>query len=359
MRIVLRALALIVTAGVLFLPALVALAPDDGDRLGPRSRTHLGLHRQLCRDGRRRPGGAGADHHRVPERVGTASSGSGTSPIRPTSTCGSIPKSIKVGLDGKSVPYDLQWQRGRHFRVAKIGDPDSYVSSGTHVYTITYRIDGALAPSTAGPGTFASSSWTDKQPAQSVFYWNVVAQGWQMDIDKSTVNITLPAKSGKVQCTSSFDGSGTCDIGGAGTDKVTIRTGHLSPRTPVTVRIGLPIETPDRVTVPWPVAADRALGTSTSKLGIVLAITLACLAVGYYLDRRSREQEPGTPVMYEPPPGLGPVQTAYVMTETVPSRGLVSTLLYQAEQGLTTLTDNGGKSWTITGVGDAAAWAQD
>ncbi len=36
----------------------------------------------------------------------------------------------------------------------------------------------------------------------------------------------------------------------------------------------------------------------------------------------------------------------------------MATLLYQAEQGLTTLTDNGSKSWTITGVGDAEAWAK-
>jgi len=357
MRILLRALALLVAAGLLFIPALAGLLPTDSTTVGPdpvrisdytadyvvTAEGDLVAKEQITTEF---PGG----RHGIFRFWPMADPSDKNVRL--------IPKDVTVRLDGGSVPFDMQWQKGRQFRVAKIGDPDSFVTPGTHVYTITYRIDGALAPSTAGPGTFASSSWTDKQPAQSVFYWNVVGQGWQMDIDKSTINIALPADSGKVQCTSSFDGSGTCDISGAGTDKVTIKTDHLSPRTPVTVRIGLPIETPDRVTVPWPVAADRALGTSTSKLGIVLAIALGAMAFGYYLDRRSREETPGQPVMYEPPPGLGPVQTAYVTTERTPGRSLVATLLYQAEQGLTTLTDNGSKSWTITGVGDADAWAK-
>src|SRR5215213_9977107 len=257
MRIFLRVLALVVTAVVLFIPAAAALVPTTQTVSGPdpvRISDYTADY-VVTADGDL------AAVEKVtaefpPGRHGIFRFWDVTDPSDKQIRL--EPKGIKVQLDGGSVPFDLQWQKGRHFRVAKIGDPDSFVEPGTHVYTITYKIDGALAPSTAGPGTFASSSWTDEQPAQSVFYWNVVAQGWQMDIDKSTVHITLPAESGKVQCTSSFDGSGTCDITGAGTDQVTIRTDHLSPRTPVTVRIGLPIKTPDRVTVPWPVAADRA-----------------------------------------------------------------------------------------------------
>ena len=144
---------------------------------------------------------------------------------------------------------------------------------------------------------------------------------------------------------------------GAGTDNVTISTGPLAPRTPVTVRIGLPQPVPDRVTVPWPIAYDRVFGRSVPVFVTLLGLAAAALAFGYALDRKAREPEPGFPVTYEPPKGLGPVQTAYITTETVPTRGLVSTLLYQAEQGLTTLTENGSKSWTITGKGDEKAWA--
>ena len=57
------------------------------------------------------------------------------------------------------------------------------------------------------------------------------------------------------------------------------------------------------------------------------------------------------------PPGLGPVQTAYLTTEQVPENALVSTLLYQAERGLTSLSHDEDEAWSITGIGDAQAWA--
>jgi hypothetical protein len=269
------------------------------------------------------------------------------------------PRQIKVQLDGRSVPVELSWQKGTRLRVAKIGDPDATVSPGTHTYTITYRIDGVLSPTTVGNDSASSSSWADDRPSESVFYWNVVAQGWQMNIDRATIRMTLPAASGQVQCTTGFGNAGLdpCTIGGAGTDTVTVTTGALPARTPVTVRIGVPVPTPDRVTAPWGIEADGSLGRSRTALAIVLLVTLALTGLGYALDRRSREKEPGLPVTYEPPPGLGPVQTAYLTTEEVPASALVATLLYQAERALTTLSHDDDGTWTITGVGDAAAWA--
>lgn len=53
------------------------------------------------------------------------------------------------------------WEKDRRCRVAKIGDPNSYVGVGSHTYEISYRVDGALSPTGAGRGTFASSSWSD------------------------------------------------------------------------------------------------------------------------------------------------------------------------------------------------------
>ncbi|MGB9011687.1 MAG: DUF2207 domain-containing protein, partial [Aeromicrobium sp.] len=198
------------------------------------------------------------------------------------------PRNIEVSLDGQDEPFELLWENGRRFRVAKIGDADRYVSSGTHVYTISYRIEGALSPATAGQGAFASTSWTDEQPAQSVYYWNVVAPGWGMTMDRSTVTINLPEKSGKVQCTTGFgtavSPSGTCEISGGGTPTVTVETGALAARTPVTVRVGLPVKTPDRHTVPWPIGVDRALGRSLPAVVIVALVTVAAVAAGYVLD---------------------------------------------------------------------------
>ncbi|KQX75683.1 DUF2207 domain-containing protein [Aeromicrobium sp. Root472D3] len=270
------------------------------------------------------------------------------------------PEQVRVELDGRDVPFELSWEQGRRLRVAKIGDPDTTVSAGTHTYTISYLIDGVLSPTTAGNGTSGSSSWADDSPSRSVFYWNVVAQGWQMAIEKATIRLTLPGASEQVQCVTGYGttGLGPCSVEGAGTDGVTLTTGSVPPRTPVTVRVALPVPAPDQVTVPWSVRADGTLGRSRTALLVVLALTAALAAGGYVLDRRSREDPPGLPVTYEPPPGLGPVQTAYLTTEDVPDRGLVATLLHQAEQGLTTLSHDDDGTWTVTGVGDDEAWSR-
>ena len=70
--------------------------------------------------------------------AGTASSGTGTSPTRTTRGCGRQPEVTSILLDGEPVPYQMLWEGGERFRVAKIGDPDQYLSYGTHVFEIRY-----------------------------------------------------------------------------------------------------------------------------------------------------------------------------------------------------------------------------
>lgn len=69
-----------------------------------------------------------------------------------------VPEVSDISLDGDPVPYQLLWQNNDRFLVAKIGDPNSYVSPGTHVYRIRYRITGTLDPGSTGDNRdFASS----------------------------------------------------------------------------------------------------------------------------------------------------------------------------------------------------------
>ena len=55
-----------------------------------------------------------------------------------------------VLLDGERVPYQMLWEDGQRFRVAKIGDPDRTLSAGTHVFEIRYTIPGVLDPGDTG-----------------------------------------------------------------------------------------------------------------------------------------------------------------------------------------------------------------
>ena len=69
------------------------------------------------------------------------------------------PEVTSVLLDGHPEPYQMLWEDGERFRVAKIGDPDTTLSYGTHVFEIRYTIPGVLDPGDTGAGQrFAEST---------------------------------------------------------------------------------------------------------------------------------------------------------------------------------------------------------
>ena len=51
-----------------------------------------------------------------------------------------VPGITSVMLDGDPAPYRMLWTEGKRFRVAKVGDPDKYLSFGRHVFEIRYSI---------------------------------------------------------------------------------------------------------------------------------------------------------------------------------------------------------------------------
>ena len=54
------------------------------------------------------------------------------------------PDITSILMDGESVSYQMLWEDGERFRVAKIGDPDNTVSTGEHTYELRYSIPGVL-----------------------------------------------------------------------------------------------------------------------------------------------------------------------------------------------------------------------
>src|SRR5207237_837269 len=73
---------------------------------------------------------------------------------------------------------------------------------------------------------------------------------------------------------------------------------------------------------------------------VLVALAVLALVVARMWAARAREEEPGFPVMYAPPEGMGPVQSYFIAAEGVPDNGLVASLLYMAERGLVRLTEN-------------------
>lgn len=252
-----------------------------------------------------------------------------------------IPQDIEVTMDGGDVPVELSQQAGGRYRVARIGDPDSTVEPGEHVYEISYHVDGVLIP---GEGEAPTS-----------FYWNLIGS-WAQSITAADLTVHLPAAAQDVQCAVGDDTSG-CEVSGEGTDTLRLTAADLAPRTPVTVRTELDMATPPAGgTRPWPLALDPVLGSSVVLLGLVLLLAAGAAGLGLVLARRSRESDPQFPLMYAPPEGIGPAQAAYLVTEEVDEEQYVATLLYAAERGAITL-DRDGSEWTITDKRGAEGWS--
>lgn len=249
-----------------------------------------------------------------------------------------VPKDIQVLRDGQDEPYDVLSERRGRYRNIKIGDADRTLT-GAHIYEISYRIEGALSPD--GDGT--------------QFYWDVIPQGWTMPIRQSAITVRLPAEVGAFQC---GIGNGSdlrpCRAETDG-DTVRIVTGELLPNTPVTIRAGLDIATPEVDTPPWPRTLDPVLGRSPVLLGGIVAVALAAGGFGAALSRSVREKTPAFPLMYAPPEGIGPAQAAYLLTEKVENKAFVATMMYAAERGAARLTQDG-TSWHVLATDAAENW---
>ncbi|ORU98011.1 DUF2207 domain-containing protein, partial [Mycolicibacterium canariasense] len=267
-----------------------------------------------------------------------------------------VPRVDAILMDGRPAPYQMLWERGERFRVAKIGSADVTLDEGTHVFEIRYHIDGVLDPGKVGADKrFASS--TGGRQARTAFYWNVIAPSWNNIIQRVNVTVTLPAKVVGAQCSVGFGAGRDCTDLTVRGDTVTFRASGLQPRTPVTLRAGIDMPTPARAELPWPYPFDRILGQSVTQVAVLLGLS-ALAGLGAVLAYRTTvEPSPGFPLQYAPPPGLGPVQCEYIRTEAIPRDGLTATLFHLAERKLIELRQVNDKQWNIRGIAVPGAWA--
>ena len=160
-----------------------------------------------------------------------------------------------------------------------------------------------------------------------------------------------------MRCAVGNDSSSGCDVQGEGTTDLTVETGPIAARTPVTIAAALDMATPpEGNSVPWSGRWDRVLSSSLPLLLVVLVLAALATAAGVLLGARSREREPGFPVLYAPPEGIGPAQAKYVWSETCDRSTYVATLMYAAEKGAVDLTREG-DTWTIKDLNGPQGWA--
>ena len=242
-------------------------------------------------------------------------------------------------------PFDLSTQSGGRYVVARIGDPNITLVPGAHTYTISYRVDGVLEPGTGG--------------AQTQFYWNLIPGGWDQPIRDARLYRAPSGAAPRRWSARSAPGLHRRLHGpGRAHRSFTVVTGDLPPRTPVTIKVGLPIPTPPAgTTIPWSVRWDPVLGDSVLVLVIVLLLAAVSGAVGALVAHSAHERQPAYPLQYAPPDGVGPAEAVYVVTETVDNQAFVASLLWAAQQGAIDLKRDG-DTWTITDKAGEAGWAK-
>ncbi|WP_300677366.1 DUF2207 domain-containing protein [Nocardioides sp.] len=244
------------------------------------------------------------------------------------------PRDLSVTQDGVRAAWSTHHEDGARYLVVQIGDPDRYLSQGTHRYVIRYTIPGVLLKAAGG---------------QSTFYWNVVSGGWQQQMSNVDVTVHLPvAAAPTVRC---ITGNGTagapCTASGAGTTTLALHLDSLAARTPVTLMTTLAMATPpEGGHLPWTIRWDRVLGTHVWLVGLVVLLGVAGALLGAWLGSKAREKEPPFPLVYAPPAGLDPAQGAYLLRETIPRQAYIATLLDGAQRGTVAL-ERSSEGWTL------------
>jgi uncharacterized membrane protein YgcG len=238
-----------------------------------------------------------------------------------------------IARDGQQEPYTIV-DGARGTRTARIGDANVILIPGEHTYQIKSSTTGALEPGEEG---------------ETLWWWDVVGQGWQMPMESVSITAQLPTKPDRAECVQGKDTPCTASIEGS---SLRVETGPLDPFTPVTVRVSFPSDA-----LPPPPAGSNDTGSVVLTIALSVLAGLLAAGLAFYLISKTRETEPGFPVLFEPPEGVFPALGVKVLDETDSSEALQATLFDLAERGLLQLAGDD-DTWTVTVIADPAVTPQ-
>jgi uncharacterized membrane protein YgcG len=244
----------------------------------------------------------------------------------------------RVLRDGRPEPYFTE-RLSNGVRVY-IGDRDTLLPAGEHVYTLSYETDRQL-------GFF---------PDHDELYWNVTGNGWGFPIDRASARVTLPATVGRDALTMEgyvgVQGSRERSYEAAieGPSSATIATTRpLAPNEGLTLVMTWP-----KGVVAEPTAAERTLRLLTDNVGLLIAFGVL-LATLFYLVRvwRAHGRDPEAGVIfphYEPPGDVSPAGARYVARMRYDSKAFSAAIINLAVKGFLQIDEHRGK-YTLRATG--------
>ena len=234
-----------------------------------------------------------------------------------------------ISRDGVQEPYTIV-DGATGTMTARIGDAEVTLPPGEYTYQINSSTTGALEPGEEG---------------ETLWWWDVVGQGWQMPMQAVSISAELPTKPDKAECVQGKDTPCTASIEGT---SLRIQTGPLEPFTAVTVRVSFP----SNALPPPPSGSDDASPVAPI---ILLSLLTGLLAAGlaFFFIYLTRETEPGFPVLFEPPEGIFPALGVRILNEKHSYEAVQATLFDLAARGLLELTGDD-DTWIVTLIGDPA-----
>jgi uncharacterized membrane protein len=219
-----------------------------------------------------------------------------------------------VTIDGQNADYVAS--KNGSLEDLKIGSADTLVT-GQHIYTITYKIKGAI------------NYFKDLDE----LYWNVTGNGWQTAIENVEVSIMYPA-------TGSGNSSLNCYEGVLGSnEKCTTEvinnvydakaTRILDVGEGITVAFDFP-----KGIVYQPTEFENII--SLIKDNIIVVLPFLVFIVMFFIWRKYGKDPKGYSTIiaeYDPPEGMKPTLVGSLVDEKPDFRDITAGLIYLAEQG--------------------------
>jgi hypothetical protein len=243
---------------------------------------------------------------------------------------------LRVTRDGHEELYDLSSiDSGERI---KIGNADSYVSTGPHSYTITYSTDRQI-------GFFAD---------YNELYWNVTGNFWQFPIDRAEATINLPPGA-RITQYASYTGPAGSRANNAQCQEWSNRTLHCWTTTALASNEGLTVAAGfAKGAVLPPTTAERRAEFIRDNASAVVAIAGLLILFIYFGTtwfEFGRDPERGTIIpLFAPPKDFSPAAVRYVHRMAYDRKAFAAALVDMAVKGYMKIAQHS-STYTLTRTG--------